>query len=129
MTQRRFERLKKVVGVDNLELLGTKSVLVLGCGGVGGYVVEALVRSGIGELILVDYDVVEETNINRQIIALNSTIGKLKIDLLEERTKDINSNCNVIKIGKFINQDNYLELFNNKIDYFVDCCDTVIVKK
>ena len=55
MSQRRFERLKKVVGVDNLELLGTKSVLVLGCGGVGGYVVEALVRSGIGELILVDY--------------------------------------------------------------------------
>ena len=128
MSQHKFERLKKVVGVDNLELLGTKSVLVLGCGGVGGYVVEALVRSGIGEVILVDYDVVEETNINRQIIALNSTIGKLKIDLLEERIKDINSNCNVIKIGKFINQDNYLELFNNKIDYFVDCCDTVIVK-
>lgn len=129
MSQHKFERLKKVVGVDNLELLGTKSVLVLGCGGVGGYVVEALVRSGIGEVILVDYDMVEETNINRQIIALNSTIGKLKIDLLEERIKDINSNCNVIKIGKFINQDNYLELFNNKIDYFVDCCDTVIVKK
>ena len=55
MSQHKFERLKKVVGVDNLELLGTKSVLVLGCGGVGGYVVEALVRSGIGELILVDY--------------------------------------------------------------------------
>ena len=129
MSQHKFERLKKVVGVDNLELLGTKSVLVLGCGGVGGYVVEALARSGIGEVILVDYDVVEETNINRQIIALNSTIGKLKIDLLEERIKDINSNCNVIKIGKFINQDNYMELFNNKIDYFVDCCDTIIVKK
>ena len=129
MTQRRFERLKKVVGVDSLEILDTKSVLVLGCGGVGGYVVEALARSGIGEMILVDYDVVDETNINRQIIALDSTIGKLKIDLLEERIKDINSNCNVIKIGKFINQDNYLELFNNKIDYFVDCCDTVIVKK
>ena len=129
MTQRRFERLKKVVGIDSLEILDTKSVLVLGCGGVGGYVVEALARSGIGEMILVDYDVVDETNINRQIIALDSTIGELKIDLLEERIKDINSNCNVIKIGKFINQDNYLELFNNKIDYFVDCCDTVIVKK
>ena len=129
MTQRRFERLKKVVGIDSLEILDTKSVLVLGCGGVGGYVVEALARSGIGEMILVDYDVVDETNINRQIIALDSTIGELKIDLLEERIKDINSNCNVIKIGKFINQDNYLELFNNKIDYFVDCCDTIIVKK
>lgn len=129
MTQRRFERLKKVVGIDSLEILDTKSVLVLGCGGVGGYVVEALARSGIGEMILVDYDVVDETNINRQIIALDSTIGKLKIDLLEERIKDINSNCNVIKIGKFINHDNYMELFNNKIDYFVDCCDTIIVKK
>lgn len=129
MTQRRFERLKKVVGIDSLEILETKSVLVLGCGGVGGYVVEALARSGIGEMILVDYDVVDETNINRQIIALDSTIGELKIDLLEERIKDINSNCNVIKIGKFINQDNYMELFNNKIDYFVDCCDTIIVKK
>lgn len=129
MSQRRFERLKKVVGIDSLEILETKSVLVLGCGGVGGYVVEALARSGIGEMILVDYDVVDETNINRQIIALDSTIGKLKIDLLEERIKDINSNCNVIKIGKFINQDNYMELFNNKIDYFVDCCDTIIVKK
>lgn len=129
MTQRRFERLKKVVGIDSLEILDTKSVLVLGCGGVGGYVVEALARSGIGEMILVDYDVVDETNINRQIIALDSTIGELKIDLLEERIKDINSNCNVIKIGKFINQDNYMELFNNKIDYFVDCCDTIIVKK
>ena len=129
MTQRRFERLKKVVGIDSLEILDTKSVLVLGCGGVGGYVVEALAKSGIGEMILVDYDVVDETNINRQIIALDSTIGELKIDLLEERIKDINSNCNVIKIGKFINQDNYMELFNNKIDYFVDCCDTIIVKK
>lgn len=129
MSQRRFERLKKVVGIDSLEILDTKSVLVLGCGGVGGYVVEALARSGIGEMILVDYDVVDETNINRQIIALDSTIGELKIDLLEERIKDINSNCNVIKIGKFINQDNYMELFNNKIDYFVDCCDTIIVKK
>ena len=129
MTQRRFERLKKVVGIDSLEILDTKSVLVLGCGGVGGYVVEALARSGFGEMILFDYDVVDETNINRQIIALDSTIGELKIDLLEERIKDINSNCNVIKIGKFINQDNYMELFNNKIDYFVDCCDTIIVKK
>ena len=96
MTQRRFERLKKVFGIDSLEILDTKSVLVLGCGGVGGYVVEALARSGIGEMILVDYDVVDETNINRQIIALDSTIGELKIDLLEERIKDINSNCKEI---------------------------------
>ena len=125
----RFERLEKIVEEDKIKKIKESSVLVLGIGGVGGYVVESLVRSGVGTIVIVDKDVVDETNINRQIIALDSTIGELKIDLLEERIKDINSNCNVIKIGKFINQDNYMELFNNKIDYFVDCCDTIIVKK
>ena len=125
----RFSRFIKVIGDSNLDLLASKSVLVLGCGGVGGYVVEALARSGIGQIIIVDYDVVEESNINRQIIALESTIGKYKIDVLEKRIKDINKECNIIKIDNFIDKDNYLELFDYKIDFFVDCCDTVIVKK
>ncbi len=125
----RFSRFIKVIGDSNLDLLASKSVLVLGCGGVGGYVVEALARSGIGQIIIVDYDVVEESNINRQIIALESTIGKYKIDVLEKRIKDINKECNIIKIDKFIDKDNYLELFDYKIDFFVDCCDTVVVKK
>ena len=76
----KFSRLTKVIGKENLDNLKNKSVLILGCGGVGGYVVESLARSGIGTLILVDFDVIEESNINRQIIALESTIGKNKVD-------------------------------------------------
>ena len=127
--QHKFSRLEKVIGSDKVNDLSKKTVLVLGVGGVGGYVVEALARSNIGTLILVDYDKVEESNINRQIIALNSTIGRSKVDVLEERIKDINSGCKVIKIDKFIDDNNYLELFDNNIDYFVDACDTVLVKK
>ena len=127
--QHKFSRLEKVIGSLNVNDLSKKSVLVLGVGGVGGYVVESLARSNIGTLILVDYDKVEESNINRQIIALNSTIGRSKVDVLEERIKDINSGCKVIKIDKFIDDNNYLELFDNSIDYFVDACDTVLVKK
>lgn len=125
----KFSRLEKIIGTDNLNNIQNKSVLVLGVGGVGGYVVEALARSNIGTLILVDYDTVDVTNINRQIVALSSTIGKSKVDVLEERIKDINSGCKVIKIDKFIDENNFIELFNNNIDYFVDACDTVLVKK
>ena len=125
----RFSRLEKIIGTDNLNNLSNKTVLVLGVGGVGGYVVESLARSNIGTLIIVDYDKVDESNINRQIIALNSTIGNSKVDVLEKRIKDINSGCKVIKIDKFIDDNNFYELFDNNIDYFVDACDTVLVKK
>ena len=127
--QHKFSRLEKIIGSDKVNDLSNKSVLVLGVGGVGVYVVESLARSNIGTLIIVDYDKVEESNINRQIIALNSTIGKSKVDVLEERIKDINSGCKVIKIDKFIDNNNFNELFDNNIDYFVDACDTVLVKK
>lgn len=127
--QHRFSRLSKVIGEDNVSLIGEKSVLILGVGGVGGYVAEALARSGIGKLILVDFDVVDETNINRQIIALESTIGMKKVDVLESRIKEINSGCEVVKIDKFIDMENYLELFLEKVDYFIDACDTMTVKK
>lgn len=124
-----LSRLEKIIGTDKINILKNKSVLVLGCGGVGGYVVEALARSGIGTLILVDFDKIDKSNINRQIIALNSTIGKLKVDVLEDRIKDINKNIKVIKISEFIDDKNFDILFNNKIDYFVDACDTMITKK
>lgn len=127
--QHNFSRFEKIIGNNNLDLLANKCVLVLGCGGVGGYVIEALARSNIGTLILVDYDRIDITNINRQIIALNSTIGQKKVDVLENRIKDINDSCNVIKIDKFIDSDNIFELFNYKIDYLVDACDTMSTKK
>lgn len=125
----KFDRLEKIIGSSNLESLSRKTVLVLGCGGVGGYTVEALARSNIGTLILVDFDSIDETNINRQIIALTSTIGRRKVDVLEERIKDINDTCKVVKVSEFIDKDNIEKLFDYKIDFFVDACDTVATKK
>ena len=127
--QLKFSRLESLIGKKQLNILNKKSVLVLGCGGVGGYTVEALARSNIGTLILVDFDKVEESNINRQLIALDSTIGKDKVDLFEDRIKDINNKCKVIKIKKFIQEDNISELFRYQIDYFIDACDYVPTKK
>ena len=127
--QLRFSRLEKLVGEEKLIEFSKKSVLILGVGGVGGYVAESLARSGIGTLILVDFDTIDESNINRQIIALDSTIGFKKVDVLEKRIKEINSDINVIKIDKFIDSENYTLLFDYDIDYFVDACDTVTTKK
>ena len=124
----RFDRLEKIVDVEKIKKIQNNSVLVLGIGGVGGYVVESLVRSGIGKIIIVDKDIVDETNINRQIIALTSTIGKSKVDAFEERIHDINPNCKVIKINSFINKENIELLFKKNIDYLVDACDTMSTK-
>lgn len=125
----KFSRLTKIIGDDSLNVLSNKTVLVLGCGGVGGYVVEALARSSVGKLIIVDYDIVDWSNINRQIIALGSTIGLKKVDVLEKRIKDINGECSVVKIDDFIDKDNFSDLFKTDIDFFVDACDTVSTKK
>lgn len=127
--QHKFDRLSKIIDEKIITDLENKSVLVLGCGGVGGYVIESLVRCNIGTLIIVDFDVVDETNINRQIIALDSTIGKYKVDAFEERIKDINKDCHVIKIKDKINEDNIKTLFDYDIDFFVDACDDLKVKK
>lgn len=124
----KFDRFKKLISEDSFENISSKTVLVVGVGGVGGYVVEALVRSGIGKIIIVDGDVVDETNINRQIIALSSTVGQSKVDVFEKRIKDINEKCEVIKINKFIDASNIDNLFDYEFDYLVDACDTVSTK-
>ena len=85
-----FERLESIIPKEKLELLKTKKIMVIGLGGVGGYVVESLVRSGITNLIIIDKDIVDITNKNRQIIALNSTLGKTKVEVFKERILDIN---------------------------------------
>lgn len=124
----KFDRFKKLISEDSFENISSKTVLVVGVGGVGGYVVEALVRSGIGKIIIVDGDMVDETNINRQIIALSSTVGQSKVDVFEKRIKDINEKCEVIKINKFIDASNIDNLFDYEFDYLVDACDTVSTK-
>lgn len=123
-----FDRLEKLIGKENLNKLKSKTVAIIGIGGVGGYVLETLVRNGIENIIIVDSDSIDITNKNRQIIALDSTINQKKVNIFEKRIKDINSKCNVIKYDMFLNEENKKILFANKIDYLVDSCDTVTTK-
>ena len=131
MTQinNQFDRFTTLIGDDKFYLLKNKKVLIVGLGGVGGYVVESLARSGIGSMTLVDFDVVDVTNINRQIIALHSTIGKKKTELFKERILDINPNCNVYIYDLFLNKENYIEILDKEYDYIIDCCDSMEAKK
>ena len=123
-----FTREEWLIG-DKIDLIKSKTVLVIGLGGVGGYTVETLVRAGIGNIIIVDNDVVDITNLNRQIVSLHSNIGNKKVDEWEKRIKDINPDINLIKYDMFVTKDNIGELFSHNIDYVVDACDTIETKK
>lgn len=123
-----FNRLELLIG-DKIDLIKSKTVLIIGLGGVGGYALESIVRSGVGKVIIVDYDVIDETNLNRQILSLNNNIGLKKVDVAEARIKETNPNCIVLKIDKKITPDNIDILFNENIDYVIDACDTVETKK
>lgn len=125
----RFSRLEALYGIDKVNKLRNSKVLIVGLGGVGGYVVESLSRSGIGELILVDSDVVDITNINRQIIATDDSIGKLKTECFKERIKSINPECKVIIYSEFIDESNYLNILDNKVDFVVDAIDSIKSKE
>lgn len=125
----RFQRLELLYEKENVEKLKNSTVLVLGLGGVGGYVVEALSRCSIGKLILIDSDKVDITNINRQIIALDDTVGKYKTECFKERIELINRECEVVLINKFIDESNYLSIFNDNIDFVVDAIDSVKTKE
>ncbi len=124
-----FSRLEALIGRDNLELLSKKSVLVVGIGGVGGYVCDALVRSGIGKIVIVDYDRVDITNINRQVAAYHSTIGMKKVTVMEKRLKDINPNVEVVSFDLFLDKDTIEDVFSTHFDYVVDACDSIPSKK
>ena len=121
-----FDRLERLIGKENLNKLHTQTVAVIGVGGVGGYVVETLIRNGIENII--DADTIDITNKNRQIIALDSSLNMKKVDAFEKRINDINPKCNVTKYDIFLNEETKKILFNNKIDYLVDSCDTVTTK-
>lgn len=123
-----FDRLELLIGKYNVDILKTKKILVIGLGGVGGYVVEALVRTGIENIDIVDYDKIELSNINRQIISLHSNIGKKKTDVFKERILDINPDAQVKVIDLFLDSDNIDSIIND-YDYVIDACDTVSAKK
>ena len=123
-----LNRLEILIGHDDIQTLTKKSVFILGIGGVGGYVCEALARSGVGRLVLVDSDIIDVTNINRQIIALHSTVGRKKVEVMKERISDINPDCEVEAYDMFL--DNDLSILDKvDVDFVVDCCDTVSTKK
>lgn len=123
-----FERLELLIGKDNVKKLNNTKVLVIGLGGVGGILTETLVRNGIENITIIDNDKIDITNKNRQIIALDSTIGKNKTEVLKDRLLDINSKCNIEIITDFIDKNNIEILFKNPVDYVIDACDTVSTK-
>lgn len=126
-----FDRLKLLIGEEKLKSLNQKTVAIFGLGGVGSYVVEGLARSGIENFVIIDNDKIDVTNINRQIIATTKTIGRFKVDVAEERIKEINPNVKVIKYAEFVGKENEnIELFDSikNVDYIVDAIDTVSSK-
>ena len=123
-----FSRTELLIGEDGLARLKSATVMVLGVGGVGSHCIEALARSGVGTLILVDNDTVSLTNINRQSIAYHSTVGKYKTELMKERIADINPDAAVYTYETFVLPENMHELFTRKVDYIVDAIDTVTAK-
>ncbi|AIQ70589.1 tRNA threonylcarbamoyladenosine dehydratase [Paenibacillus graminis] len=123
-----FSRTELAIGPEGLEIMKNSTVAVLGIGGVGAMAVEALARTGIGRIILIDKDSVDITNINRQIHALTTTIGQNKTDLMVERIKLINPECEAIALNMFYTEETYEELFKYKLDFVIDASDTIIYK-
>src|SRR5699024_597570 len=124
-----FSRNELAYGQEGLDLLKQKTVVVLGVGGVGSFAAEALARTNIGHIILIDKDDVDITNVNRQLHALTTTVGQSKVTLMEERIKLINPECKVTSLHMFYTEETYEALFSEyDIDYFVDASDTIIYK-
>ncbi|HBG4626858.1 TPA: tRNA threonylcarbamoyladenosine dehydratase [Clostridioides difficile] len=117
-----------LVGDDGIKKLNNSNIIVFGVGGVGSFTVEALARAGVGNITIVDFDDVDITNINRQIPALHSTVGRYKVDVMEERILDINPNINIKKIRSLYNKDTSDEILTERYDYVVDAIDMVSSK-
>lgn len=120
-----FSRTELLIGEEALKKLSLCRIAVFGIGGVGGYTAEALARSGIGALHIVDNDIVSLSNLNRQIIALHSTVGKYKTEVMEQRIKDINPYCNVTAFNLFYSPETADQFDFSQYDYVVDAIDTV----
>ncbi|MEV2812834.1 tRNA threonylcarbamoyladenosine dehydratase [Paenibacillus larvae] len=123
-----FSRTELAIGPEGLEIMKNITVAVLGIGGVGSIAAEALARTGIGRLILIDKDVVDITNVNRQIHALTTTVGQPKTELMKDRIKLINPECDVITLQMFYTEETYEKLFAYDLDYVLDASDTISYK-
>ncbi len=123
-----FSRIELLLG-EKFSMLKDKTILIIGLGGVGGTALECLVRSGIERFILVDFDDIDTSNLNRQIVSCMKNIGNKKVDEWEKRIASINQKAQIIKIKEFIDDSNIDKLFERNIDYVIDACDTINTKK
>lgn len=125
-----FDRLELMIGKDKLNKIHDTKVLIVGIGGVGGECALSLVRSGIEDIVVIDFDIVDITNINRQALAYHSTIGKKKVDVFEKISCDINPNCNVSKYDIYLDSNNIKDILDKeKPSFVIDCCDSKDTKK
>lgn len=118
----RLTRCRLLVGDEKMKKLQNSTIMIVGCGAVGSFAIEALARSGIGNIILIDFDIIEETNINRQIFATDSTLGRKKVAVARERIADINPNINVMEFDIFFDDKTTLPV---QPDFIIDAIDTV----
>ncbi|MDB5054592.1 MAG: tRNA threonylcarbamoyladenosine dehydratase [Bacilli bacterium] len=123
-----FSRTELAIGPEGLDVLKNSTVAVLGIGGVGSFAAEALARSGVGRIVMIDKDVVDITNINRQLHALLSTVGQPKAELMKERIALINPECEAIALRMFYTEETYEQIFAYPLDYVIDASDTIIYK-
>lgn len=124
-----LSRLELITSKEKIEKIKGKNILLIGLGGVGGYTFETLVRSGIENITIVDGDTFEESNLNRQVLSLISTINKNKTDVAETRAKEINPKIKIKKITKILTKENIKEINFKEYDYIIDACDTLEIKK
>lgn len=121
-------RTRRLLGDEAVKRLAGTKVVVVGAGGVGGYAVETLVRSGVGHIVIIDADNVAESNINRQLIALRSTVGEPKVSLFAQRCRDINPEVSVTAVKEFVTPENAAALIGTDADFVIDAIDTVAPK-
>lgn len=126
--ERRFGGLQRLYGHAGAQRIRSSHVAVVGIGGVGSWAVEALARSGVGRLTLIDLDHVAESNVNRQIHAINSTLGQAKVDAMRDRIAQINASCVVTCVEAFVQADNWPQLLAEPVDAVIDACDQVRAK-
>ncbi len=124
----KFSRTEMLIGNEGMEKLANAKVAVFGIGGVGSFVCEGLARSGVGNFVLVDFDKIDESNINRQLIATVKTVGKNKVDLMKERILEINPDANVEVHKEFYLADSETDIITQDLSYVVDCVDTIMAK-
>jgi tRNA A37 threonylcarbamoyladenosine dehydratase len=123
-----FSRTELAIGAEGLNVLKNSTVAVLGIGGVGSFAAEALARSGVGRIIMIDKDVVDITNINRQLHALLTTVGQPKAELMKERIALINPECDAVALKMFYTEETYEQIFAYPLDYVIDASDTISYK-